>query len=115
MDKFEVNFRLMLLSQRETNGKLAGVATQTAQVAAQMGQVSAALAALANQVKEVAHQVTDVSNQLTEVAQKGDETADRLEEAIGIMGSFADGQAEIRATLADYGRRLDALEGKKAS
>ena len=108
MDKLEVNFRLMLLSQRESNLKLASVATQ-------MGQIAAALVVVAEQTAAVASQVSEVASQVTEVALKGEETANRLDDSIGIMKSFADGQAEIRATLADCVRRLDVLEGKKAS
>jgi len=97
-DRMETNFRLVMLSQRETNAKLSEVGTGLRTMAAQMAAQMEALAAKVDGA----------------VAQS-EETAQRMEDTLLVMKSFADGQVEIRATLADCVRRLDALEGKKAS
>lgn len=94
MDPMETNFRLVLLSQRETNTKLSEVGSGLRSLAAEM---------------EV------LANKVDGAVRQSEETAQRMQDTLGVMKSFADGQGEIRATLAECMRRLDALEGKKAS
>ncbi|MCE7872308.1 hypothetical protein DYH09_18275 [bacterium CPR1] len=94
LDRIETNFRLSLISQRETTTELRR---------------------LAEKVSGLAGGLSEVAQGLSGLAEKSDQTAERLEDSIGIMKSFAEGQVEIRQTLAECVRRLDVLEGKKAS
>lgn len=80
-------------------------------LAAQMVNLSAQMVTLSDQTGE----------QLTAMLQTSEEQEQRIEELLGIMTQFAQGQtdvrreqAEMKETLEEYGRRLDALE-KKAS
>lgn len=94
VDRIETNFRLVLLSQRETNAKLSEVGSGLRTMAAQME-------ALATKVDGA--------------VQQSEETAHRMEDTLVVLKSFADGQVEIRTTLAECVRRLDALERQRAS
>lgn len=136
MDRIETNFRLLMISQRELsvrqkqmNAKLAAVATQVGTIAGNLATVASQMAVMATQMAAVETQMIEVAELAQASAVKSDETADRIEETLGVVLSFAEGQAEIRvkqatldeeqaemrATLAECVRRLDALEGKKAS
>ncbi len=96
LDRIETNFRLSLISQRETNAELR-------QLVQKVGELKQTLS----------EGLGDVAEGLSRVAESGEQTAERLEDSTQLMKSFAEGQAEIRKTLTDYGRRLDALEQKK--
>ncbi|MBI3926685.1 MAG: hypothetical protein HY319_14175 [Armatimonadetes bacterium] len=98
LDRIETNFRLSLISQRETNVELRRLAKKVTDLA-----------------KSVTEGLSEVADGLTAVAEKGEQTAERLEDSIEVMKSFAESQVEIRKTLADHGQRLDALEKKQAS
>ncbi|MBI3926016.1 MAG: hypothetical protein HY319_10785 [Armatimonadetes bacterium] len=98
LDKIETNFRLSLISQREQSVLLKEVASSLRDFGSQMQERLETLAA-----------------KVETVADKSDKTAERLEDSIEVMKSFAEGQVEMRKTLAECVRRLDALEGKKAS
>jgi len=108
MDRIETNFRLILLNQRELSLSQRQMDIKLTAIAGHVGTIASQMAVLATQLGEVA-EIARGS------AVKSDETADRLEESFKVMLGFAEGQAEIRATLADCVRRLDVLEGKKAS
>lgn len=98
LDRIETNFRLSMISQRE----------QTAELRS--------LAAKVNELTSVVTRgLSEVANGLVGVAEKSEQTADRLEESVQLMRSFAEGQAEIRQTLTQVLKRLDALESKQAS
>jgi len=65
------------------------------------------LEALAEQQRVLAEQQGD----LVSASEKQEQ---RLQDLLEIMTQYAQGQVDIRKTLADYGQRLEALE-KKAS
>lgn len=101
LDRIETNFRLSLVGQREMNTSLK--------------EVGGSLEAMATSMASMASQMSRLAAKVNTVAETGEETAKRLEDSIQVMKSFAEGQAEIRTTLAECVRRLDALEGRKAS
>lgn len=95
LDGMETNFRLSLISQRETNAELrhlskkaAGIACQTQQLTEQMQKMTVPMASLSKGLGEVA-------GGLASVADRGEQTAERLEDSIEVMRSFAEGQVEI--------------------
>lgn len=115
LDRIETNFRLSLMSQREQTVLLNDVASSLAGQAHQMAGMASQMSELANQTTALANQTADLAKKVGEVAEKSDQTAERLEDSIQVMKSFAESQVEIRKILAEYGRRLDALEEKHAS
>ena len=122
LDRIEANFRLSLLWQKETNSSLRdlstrvdGLAAGTEEVALVTAELAQRAGELAVKVKENATGLSEVAAGLVQVADRGEATAARLEDSIEVMHSFARGQAELRKTVADCVKRLDALEAREAS
>ncbi|MBI3924041.1 MAG: hypothetical protein HY319_00735 [Armatimonadetes bacterium] len=105
LDRIEDNFRLSLICQRETNLNLKQVASSLRSFGDKFEEFA----------REVKQEFNSLATQVDTVAEKAQENAERLEDSIEVMKSFAESQVEIRKTLADCIRRLDALEGKRAS
>ena len=80
---------------------------QQVEVIAQQG---AAIEKLAGMVSKHGELLRNQSSLLKEQAAASERQASRIEELIGLMGSFADGGAELRQRLGRCEERLDKLE-----
>lgn len=99
LDRIETNFRLSLLAVKEQTQRIDRL-EETANAFAEAAQTLSTLAG------DFAHQVGG----LKEGAHRIEE---RLEESIGVMRTFAESMTDIRKTLSDAVRRIEALEDQR--
>lgn len=100
-DRIETNFRLVLMSQREQNAEVRQLSSKVDHVVHLMSGVMDAMGG--------------VSRGLHRLAEQADQAADRLEETVDLLKTYGNDQDDMRETLADCVRRIEALERKQAS